>query len=146
MKTLIDLHPYSVYHKNERIIIMNYNYRNLIPSQLESNLRLVQSSGACPEQYEMLYNDDEIALLHLRYGHFRVFNSRDQILYEAYPAGDDVFENNEREFYLTMGQLAVLEHLGYIALPEPIPTKMTDIPKTPKPDAIPVSFSEFFMD
>ena len=63
---------------------------------------LIQTCMACPEQYDAYIDDVKVAYLRLRHGYFYVqmpYDSENKI-YEAYPAGDGLFEDWERELYL----------------------------------------------
>lgn len=61
---------------------------------------LVETCGACPEQYDAYYNGKEVGYLRLRYGYFSVRcpSSSGDIVYEAHPRGDGIFELDERDF------------------------------------------------
>jgi hypothetical protein len=74
--------------------------------------RLKQTCGACPEQYDVFLEGQQIGYLRLRHGHFRVYYPdymSDEIVYQASPDGDGVFEYNERSFYLTNAVEALLK-------------------------------------
>jgi len=57
---------------------------------------------ACPEQYEVFRNKEQVGYLRLRNGSFTasVPKCGGDIIYHANPSGDGIFENNERRFYL----------------------------------------------
>lgn len=65
-------------------------------------LKLVQTCGACPEQYDAFTPEGEkIGYLRLRHGYFRVdFVPTDETVYSASPAGDGCFDWEERDYYL----------------------------------------------
>jgi hypothetical protein len=67
-----------------------------------TSLRLVQTCGACPEQYDVFHKDGEqIGYLRLRHGYFRAeYTPTGETVYSAQPKGDGLFETDEREFYL----------------------------------------------
>lgn len=62
--------------------------------------RLNRTCYACPEQYDVYYNEYEVGYLRLRHGVFTVecFNKQ---VYNAEPEGDGIFTDEERDFYLT---------------------------------------------
>ena len=66
-------------------------------------IKLVKTCNACPEQYDAY---DEygglIGYLRLRWGHFSVRypNPSGEVVYEASPRGDGIFEWDERDRYL----------------------------------------------
>ncbi len=63
---------------------------------------LVQTCGACPEQYDVFVNGNIVAYLRLRHGYFRADypDCGGETIYEACPKGDGIFEPDERDFYL----------------------------------------------
>lgn len=60
---------------------------------------LVQTCGACPEQYDAYIDGEEVGYLRLRHGYFSV-NYKDVEVYSAHPDGDGCFTGYEREYYL----------------------------------------------
>lgn len=64
---------------------------------------LVQTCGACPEQYDVYKGGNQVGYLRLRHGWFyaSVPDCSDNIVYEAEPKGDGIFETDERTRYLT---------------------------------------------
>lgn len=64
---------------------------------------LIETCGACPEQYDVFLNDEQVGYLRLRHGRFyaSVPDVGGCIVYEAAPNGDGMFHPNERMFYLT---------------------------------------------
>lgn len=73
-------------------------------------VELKMTCGACPEQYDAFIDGDEVGYLRLRHGYFRA-EYKGQIVYEAHPAGDGLFECDERDFYLEMAKTAIrLKH------------------------------------
>lgn len=67
---------------------------------------------ACPEQYDVFDNKDQlVAYLRLRHGHFSasVPDVGGAVVYEANPEGDGIFMDEERVKYLTEAILAVQE-------------------------------------
>jgi len=66
-------------------------------------MKLVQTSPACPEQYDAFDEDgNQVGYLRLRHGRFRVDfpEHSKETIYEAHPKGDGVFEDKERDFFL----------------------------------------------
>lgn len=70
---------------------------------------LILTCGACPEQYDVFKDGDQVAYLRLRHGFFyaSVPYCSNSIVYEAYPEGDGIFEDSERMRYLTEAIKAV---------------------------------------
>lgn len=70
---------------------------------------LVQTCGACPEQYDAYYNNEVIGYLRLRHGCFRVDYGKcgGPTIYVAYPKGDGIFDDDEREYYLKKARKAI---------------------------------------
>lgn len=68
-----------------------------------AGIALVMTCGACPEQYDAFNGRGEmVGYLRLRHGRFRVDvpNCGGDTVYEAYPKGDGLFEDDEREDHL----------------------------------------------
>lgn len=74
---------------------------------------LVQTCGACPEQYDAFLDGEKVGYFRLRHGHFRVdlWRSGGPEVYSAEPNGDGIFEFDEREGFLRAGVDALLEFL-----------------------------------
>jgi hypothetical protein len=70
---------------------------------------LVQTCGACPEQYDVFKGGVQVGYLRLRHGYFyaSVPDCPDNVVYSAEPHGDGIFETDEREFYLTEAVKAI---------------------------------------
>jgi hypothetical protein len=68
-----------------------------------NGFELVETSGACPESYDVKLNREIVGYLRLRHGHFRAEYPEcgGRIVYTACPRGDGIFEHDERMFYLT---------------------------------------------
>ena len=68
---------------------------------------------ACPEQYDAFYNGEQVGYLRLRHGHFTVVcpDCGGELVYEANPAGDGIFDLEERDRYLTAAALMIEEWL-----------------------------------
>lgn len=96
-----------------------------IPSELESRIELVETCSACPEQYDMLVDGQNVGYFRLRHGHYRVENAEmTTTYYTAEPDGDGCFDPEERNFFLTMGKIAVLVAMGLMENEGPLPTKI----------------------
>lgn len=73
------------------------------------NIDFVKTCGACPEQYDAFIGEKQVGYLRLRHGVFSVetpFCGGDTVLL-AYPKGDGIFEEDERDFYLDMARKAI---------------------------------------
>ena len=80
-------------------------------------LTLVQTCGACPEQYNVYHEGREVGYLRLRlrYGTFRA-ECMGETVYIASPQGDGVFEPDERVHYLNAACVAIDQALDKIEL------------------------------
>ncbi len=80
-------------------------------------VKLVQTCGGCPEQYDGYIDGECVAYLRLRHGSFRA-EYKDEVVYRAQPRGDGVFDSDEeRRHCLNEACRAILEkhrnnHLG----------------------------------
>lgn len=75
-----------------------------------NDYELDQTCGACPEQYDVYLDGREVGYLRLRWGHFRAeytAEGGDEIVYEASPQGDGIFEPEERNYYLNRAVQAI---------------------------------------
>lgn len=72
-------------------------------------IKLVQTCGACPEQYDAYQNSEQVGYLRLRHGHFRVEcpDVGGEEVYHAEPFGDGCFECDERDRYLSAAAAAI---------------------------------------
>lgn len=62
---------------------------------------LVQTCGACPEQYDVHKDGENVAYLRLRHGSFRAdCPYGGETVYSSNPVGDGIFEDNERMIHL----------------------------------------------
>jgi hypothetical protein len=81
------------------------------PQDLEINgYKLVLTCPACPEQYDVLTADgSKIGYLRLRHGWFRadVPCAGGETIYESYPNGDGIFDDDERMPELTKAVEAI---------------------------------------
>ncbi len=76
---------------------------------------LTMTCGACPEQYDVTLGDEDgaqVGYLRLRHGEFTVdapdVDGRE--IYCALPAGDGMFEDDERDGYLQRAVGAIHRH------------------------------------
>jgi len=77
-------------------------------------LKFIRSCFACPEQYDVLdENNNQVGYLRLRHGAFSVEqpDCGGEIIYEANPKGDGMFDEEERGFYLEKAREAILKAL-----------------------------------
>jgi hypothetical protein len=74
-------------------------------------VRLEQTCGACPEQYDAFIGEEQVGYLRLRHGGFRVDapDCGGETIYYAEPKGDGIFESNERQFYLNEAKEAIIK-------------------------------------
>jgi hypothetical protein len=88
-------------------------------------IRLVMTCGACPEQYNAYDGDKQVGYLRLRHGGFTVEAPEcgGELIYEASPRGDGIFEDDERDYYLRFAVDAIQrwqrgEHEGHPPAPD----------------------------
>lgn len=75
-----------------------------------TDYQLDQTCDACPEQYDVYLDGREVGYLRLRHGYFRAeytADGGDEIVYEASPEGDGIFEPEERNYYLNRAIQAI---------------------------------------
>lgn len=85
-------------------------------------LKLIQTCGACPEQYDVYLDADCIGYMRLRHGYFRA-EYRDTTVYTCSPKGDGCFKDDERVKYLNEACRAIIkahENINDDPLEEPI--------------------------
>lgn len=77
-----------------------------------SEIELIQTCVACPEQYDAYHNNIQVGYLRLRHGFFYVDcpDCGDETVYTANPKGDGIFYEDEREFYLNGAKQAIINH------------------------------------
>lgn len=78
-------------------------------------ITLERTCWACPEQYDALNeNDETIGYLRLRHGNFTVEcpNALENLVYQSYPKGDGIFDDDERWEELTAAVFAIQKHYG----------------------------------
>jgi len=76
-------------------------------------IELIQTCGACPEQYDARYNGRTVGYLRLRHGFFSVecpYVGGEEV-YCAEPDGDGLFEYYERSKYLKKAKKAIRKWL-----------------------------------
>lgn len=85
------------------------------------DIELVQTCGACPEQYNAFIKDffsdnglRQVGYLRLRHGYFTVEYPwpGGKIIFEDNPDGDGCFTEREREDYLEKAKLAIIDKLN----------------------------------
>lgn len=76
-----------------------------------NDIELIMTCGACPEQYDAFIDDEQVGYLRLRHGRFTVEypDVRGRLVYSVSPEGDGIFEDQEREKYLTAAKEAILK-------------------------------------
>lgn len=68
---------------------------------------------ACPEQYDVFYNDKQVAYVRLRHGYLYcdVPDCNSDTIYEANPQGKGCFwDDEEREYYLNIIKDKIVEY------------------------------------
>jgi hypothetical protein len=66
------------------------------------SLRLVQTCGACPEQYDVFDGEEQVGYLRLRHGSFTAVHPdvMGETVYSASPNGDGIFDSDERDHFI----------------------------------------------
>ena len=74
-------------------------------------VRLVRTCFACPEQYDAFIGDEKAGYLRLRHGQFTVEcpDVRGEMVYEASPWGDGIFDDEERAEQLEAAREAIAD-------------------------------------
>src|SRR5687767_13462550 len=82
----------------------------LITKLYEKNGFEIKGGGACPEQYEVFKDGQQVAYYRLRHGEFTVDypSVLGELILSASPNGDGVFDSDERVVYLTRALRAVI--------------------------------------
>jgi hypothetical protein len=80
--------------------------------------RLKMTCQACPEQYDVFFENHQIGYLRLRHGNFSASypDYGGDIVFGASPKGDGVFKDSERFKYLNAAVSALIEHHNNKAL------------------------------
>jgi hypothetical protein len=73
------------------------------------DIKLEETCGACPEQYDAYYNGEYVGYLRLRHGRFTVDDKDGNLIYAANPKGDGIFDSDERQEYLEYAKQAIAE-------------------------------------
>lgn len=78
------------------------------------DIALVQTCGACPEQYDAFVGDEQVAYLRLRHGYFyaSVPDVGGETVYETYTIGDGIFEDDERVEHLMKAKQEIANYLN----------------------------------
>lgn len=65
-------------------------------------MRLIQTCGAYPEQYDAYHGKRKVGYLRLRHGSFTVeyLNCFGELVYHAQTKGDGEFQEDERDYHL----------------------------------------------
>lgn len=87
--------------------------RNSVTLPNYTDISLVMTCGACPEQYDAYYDGEQVGYLRLRHGYFTA-QFRDPsgpIVYESPTYGDGIFEPEERDHHLTQARMAIADRL-----------------------------------
>lgn len=83
------------------------------------DIELRMTARGCPEQYDAYQGAALVGYLRLRYGAFRVDypDCGGETIYEASPAGDGCFDDDERDKYLRAAVSAIKERIAKGATP-----------------------------
>lgn len=100
---------------------MDYNgYGTADTDIVIDGCRLIKTSLACPEQYDVFDEDtkQQVGYLRLRGGYFRadVPECGGETVYESNPAGDGMFDDEERMPELTKAITAIKKYHANSAL------------------------------
>lgn len=81
-----------------------------------NQIELVMTCAACPEQYDAFYKGKQVGYLRLRHGCFSVDYPNcgaisNTIYYSEDMKGDGMFEDDEREHFLTEAKIAIVKKL-----------------------------------
>ena len=90
------------------------NLLGLKDEQTISDFKLILTCPACPEQYEVFdKKGKQVGYLRLRGGWFRVDypDCGIKTIYEAYPKGDGIFDEDERGYFLIEAVQAIKNEL-----------------------------------
>jgi hypothetical protein len=80
----------------------------------KSEIELVQTCEACPEQYNAFLNGIKVGYLRLRHGCFTVQcpDVGGEQVYSAFTEGDGMFINGERDKYLRKAVKAIKKRIS----------------------------------
>ena len=78
-----------------------------------SDIELIRTCYACPEQYDAFVDGEQVGYLRLRHGEFTVEypDVYGKLIYEAEPEGDGLFSDNEREYFLNKAKEEINKQL-----------------------------------
>lgn len=84
---------------------------SLLKKIYRQNGLMITGGGACPEQYDILKNDKQIAYCRLRYGDFTVHlgGPGGEIIYQDSPNGDGIFDSDERLNYMIKAMREIIK-------------------------------------
>jgi len=92
---------------------MMSDYTRVVEEEITdpNEYELVQTCGACPEQYEVMRDGEQVGYLRLRHGCFRADcpDCGGETVYSTYTKGDGVFDEDERDGYLSAALEAIDE-------------------------------------
>jgi hypothetical protein len=76
---------------------------------------IVRTCGCCPEQYDVFKDGKQAAYLRLRHGFFRadVPDCGGETVFRGSPRGDGIFEDDERDMWLSAAIDAVDAYYKY---------------------------------
>ena len=76
-----------------------------------NNISLVETCGACPEQYDAFLHGEKVGYLRLRHGHFYAAcpDVGGVVVYDSMTKGDGIFEADERDGHLSRACAAIEE-------------------------------------
>lgn len=79
----------------------------------DMEIKLERTYFACPEQYSAFIGSKEVGYLRLRHGYFCVeYPTCDgELLYDTYAKGDGMFEEDEREYYLSKAKEVIMRRV-----------------------------------
>jgi hypothetical protein len=74
---------------------------------------LVQTCGACPEQYDAFIGETQVGYLRLRHGYFYVnfLDHNGERIFSAHTIGDGIFDSSEREEMLNAAKNAIIDKI-----------------------------------
>jgi len=75
---------------------------------------LVQTCGACPEQYDVYKDGEQVGYLRLRHGYFYAqypYTGGETVFETSQCNGDGIFEEEERDYFLTKAIIAIHERI-----------------------------------
>ena len=77
-------------------------------------IELIQTSSACPEQYDVMQDGGRVGHLHLRHGYFEacVDGPSGEAVYTARTIGDGVFDPSERDEHISKALAAIIARRG----------------------------------